>query len=385
MKALITTIVLFTLGIGNIFGQFTSVNYDIEKNYFNEGQALPAEKPLVFSGEVPAGVDLIAIRILPAKNGKSSLYETSWIDFDDEKNRTYSLSVNYPLRASAQYDIQFDFYTSTDQAAMRALTERVTAQTDAYVAASFTSDGKDVEAAAKPDKMVAQLEEIIREALREYRFKSDQSAVQLSGAIEQQFKSIAALELTPPKGPEAETNDALPSAIKDAQVRVRKEVDGILNKSWSKLAFTRYVDDYPTTEQKGSFAVNVGYGVVYLDGKDNGDDFSYDNSPYAGLSFPLSNSTIAPRFLRNASISMGVFLDNFSDEKGNEISGLIVGRPFYLGLDYKLFEFIHFNLGATLLEKTTAATVDVPEFKNAYVRPFVGLSAKIDLSIGLGK
>lgn len=375
---------MFTLGIGNIFAQFTSVNYDLEKNYFNEGQALPAEKPLVFSGEVPAGVDLIAIRILPAKNGKSALYETSWIDFDDEKNRTYSLSVNYPLRASAQYDIQFDFYTSTDQTDMRALAERVTAQTDAYVAASFTSDGKDVEAAAKPAKMVAQLEEIICEALREYRFKSDQSAVQLSGAITQQFKSIAAMELKPQKGPEAETNDALPNAIKDAQVRVRKEVDGILNKSWSKLAFTRYVDDYPTTEQKGSFAVNVGYGLVYLD-DNKGDDFVYDNSPYAGLSFPLSNSTIAPRFLRNASISMGVFLDNFSDDQGNEISGLIVGRPFYLGLDYKLFEFIHFNLGATLLEKTTPATVDVAEIKNAYIRPFIGLSAKIDLSIGLGK
>ena len=82
MKALAITIVLF-LSIGHLFGQFTSVNYDLEKNYFNEGQALPSEKPLVFSGEVPAGVDLIAIRILPAKNGKSSLYETSWINFDN--------------------------------------------------------------------------------------------------------------------------------------------------------------------------------------------------------------------------------------------------------------------------------------------------------------
>lgn len=383
MKALVTTLLLFTLGVSALFGQFTAVSYDLEKNYFNEGQALPAEKPLVFSGEVPAGVDLIAIRILPAKNGKSPLYETTWIDFDNEKNRTYSLSVNYPLRASTQYDIQFDFYTSIDPSAMRALTERVTAQTDAYVAASFKTDGNGVKAADKPAKMVAELEEIIREALREYRFKSDQSAVQLSGALEQQFKSMADLVATPTKGAEAVTDATLPNAIKDVQVSVRKEVEGIMNKSWSKLAFTRYVDDYPTADKKGSFAVNVGYGLVYLD--DKNDDISYDNAPYAGLSFPLSNSTIAPKFLRNASVSMGVFLDNFSDNKGNEISGLIVGRPFYLGLDYKLFEFIHFNLGATLLEKTTAATATEPEFKDAYIRPFVGLSAKIDLSVGLGK
>ncbi len=383
MRVLVTATILFNLLTSNIFGQFTAVNYDLEKNYFNEGQALPAEKPLVFTGEVPAGVDLIAISILPTKNGKSPLYETTWIDFDNEKNRTYSLSVNYPLRASAQYDIQFDFYTSIDQSAMRALTERLTTQTDAYVAASFKTDGNGVKAANKPAKMVAELEELIREALREYRFKSDQSAVQLSGAIEQQFKSMADLVATPKKGPEAETSAELPNAIKGAQVSVRKEVEGILNKSWSKLSFTRYVDDYPTTEKKGSFAVNVGYGLVYLD--DKTDDISYDNSPYAGLSFPLSNSTIAPRFLRNASVSMGVFLNNFNDDKGNEISGLIVGRPFYLGLDYKLFEFIHFNLGATLLEKTTAATATEAEFKDAYIRPFVGLSAKIDLSVGLGK
>jgi hypothetical protein len=287
------------------------------------------------------------------------------------------------MRASTQYDIQFDFYTGTDPSAMRALTERVTALTDAYIAASFKADGKDVEAAEKPAKMVAQLEEIIRKALSEYRVKSDQSAVQLSGALDQQFKSITDLVLSPKKGPEAEMDATLPDAIRDAQGSVRKEVEGILNKSWSKLAFSRYVDDYPTTDKKGSFAVNVGYGLVYLD--DKNDDISYDNAPYAGLSFPLSNSTIAPRFLRNASISMGVFLDNFSDNNGNEISGLIVGRPFYLGLDYKLFEFVHFNLGATLLEKTTAATTTEPQFKDAYIRPFVGLSAKIDLSVGLGK
>ncbi|MGH1436440.1 MAG: hypothetical protein ACRBG0_18490 [Lewinella sp.] len=383
MKALATTITLFSLGISSLFGQFTSVNYDIEKNYFNEGQALPAEKPLVFTGEVPTGVDLIAIRILPAKNGKSPLYETTWIDFDNEKNRTYSLSANYPLRASAQYDIQFDFYTSIDQSDMQALAERVMSQTDAYLAASFKTDGNGIKATDKPDKMVTELEELIREALREYRFKSDQSAVQLSGAIEQQLASMATLATPKKEGAAEETNSTLLSAIKSAQASVRKEVEGIMNKSWSKLAFTRYVDDYPTTDKKGSFALNVGYGLVYLD--DKNDNISYDNSPYAGLSFPLSNSTIAPRFLRNASVSMGVFLNNLNDDKGNEISGLLVGRPLYLGLDYKLFEFVHFNMGATFLEKTTAATATEPEFKDAYIRPFVGLSAKIDLSIGLGK
>ena len=45
------------------FGQYAPVSYDVEKNYFNEGQALPAERPLMFTGQVPSAVDIIEISI----------------------------------------------------------------------------------------------------------------------------------------------------------------------------------------------------------------------------------------------------------------------------------------------------------------------------------
>jgi len=67
---------------------------------------------------------------------------------------------------------------------------------------------------------------------------------------------------------------------------------------------------------------------------------------------------------------------------------MIVGRPVYLGLDYKLFEFVRFNAGAAFLEKTemivSGAEAGQTNTK-AFIRPFVGLSARIDLSIGFGK
>lgn len=159
-----------------------------------------------------------------------------------------------------------------------------------------------------------------------------------------------------------------------------------MGNTWSKLAISRYVDDYGTEKKQGFFSLSLGYGGVYLSG--SWDDFTYDAAPYAGIAFPLSNSTIAPKFLRNSSVVLGAFLDNFEDEDGNEVTGMIVGRPFYAGLDYKLFEFVRFNAGAAFLEKTETITSG-PEAgqtsTQAFIRPFVGLSARIDLSIGFGR
>ena len=71
-----------------------------KKNYFNEGQAIPAEKPLMFTGLVPKDVNIIKISILSAnaKNERDILYTASWKDADNKTNTSFSLAVNYRLR-----------------------------------------------------------------------------------------------------------------------------------------------------------------------------------------------------------------------------------------------------------------------------------------------
>lgn len=393
MKKLCLALIAIIGTLSTASSQYATIQYDIEKNYFNEGQPLPAEKTLMFTGLVPDGVDIIEISILPAKanNDKDRLYLASWKDFDSQDNTNYSLAVNYRLRASSNYDFRMDFYRQLDSKAQAALTEQIIDQVKAYLNANIIIKGNQVATSKGEKKMVAELNEIIDGALQHYRSQDDTGFAGLSATVRRQLENMDQMGFgNAPKDSDAQQvqNDrqaAVASGVADLQQVIVTEIRDLMAKPWSKLSISRYVDNYETEQKKGFFSLSVGYGGVHLNGQL--EDLTYGASPYLGLAFPLSNSTIAPKFLRNSSVIMGAFLENFEDDNGNQISGLIVDRPIYLGLDYKLFEFIRFNAGAAFLEKTETITsgIDVITDKETLIRPFVGLSARIDLSIRLGR
>lgn len=381
-----------TLGVVCLaYGQYMTINYDLDKNYFNEGQPLPPEKPLMFTGLVPQGVDIIEISILPAKakGDKDRLYLASWKDFDNKANTNYSLAVNYRLKASNQYDFRLDFFQEIDPAVQKQLTEQIIDQVTAYLDANIQVKGKSVSISRNEKKMVADLEEIITTALRDYRNQNDLGFSSLSGTVRQKLANLEAIAFgklskdSTAQMEQAQRQNVVTEKIIDLKNVIRIEVSELMSTPWSKLSISRFVDDYETEQKKGTFSLSLGYGGVYLDGKL--DNLSYGSSPYAGLAFPLSNSTIAPKFLRNSSVVMGVFFNDFEDQNGNTVSGMIFDKPVYLGLDYKLFEFIRFNVGAVALEKSSAISGSDIVNKETFIRPFVGLSARIDLSVGLGK
>ena len=376
------------------FSQYTTINYDLEKNYFNEGQALPAEKPLMFTGLVPPGIDIIEISILPAKakSDKDRLYLASWKDFDNKINTSYSLAVNYPLRASEKYDFRIDFYRQISSEEREQLSQQITAQVSAHLDANINLKGKKIELAKKEKRMVAELERIIRDALSNYRSQQEGVFTGLSTSVRQKLAQLGGIEFASmPKDSTAQLVTASGQALiaeKIAEVKaiINTDIRELIRETTSQLSISRYIDDYGTEQKKGFFSLSFGYGGVYLAGPWN--DFSYGAAPYAGVAFPLSNSTIAPQFLRNSSVVFGVFMDDFEDDKGNVVTGMIVGRPVYLGLDYKLFEFVRFNAGAVFLEKTEMIMTGTEAGQmntKAFIRPFIGLSARIDLSIGFGK
>jgi hypothetical protein len=82
----------------------------------------------------------------------------------------------------------------------------------------------------------------------------------------------------------------------------------------------------------------------------------------------------------NSAITLGAFINRFENNKGEEINGFLVKNPIYVGLDHRMFKFLRVNAGATFLEDQNANSGN-----KILVRPFLGLSAKIDLTIGLGK
>ena len=272
------------------FAQYVTIAYDLERNYFNEGQPLPSEKSLMFSGVVPANVKVIEITILPgkAKSDKDLLYQTSWIDVDDSNNNGFSLAINYQLRSSEKYDFRIDYYRSMKGGETGELSRQITNQIKAYLDAYITIKGRQIELGKSEKKMAAEMEQIVMEALAEYRTRDGQTFKGFSKTIEQGLVNLGKMSFakkdTTVSQAESKRN-AVNVQIGRLQEIVEAEMGQIMNKEWNKRVISRFVDDQETERKKGTLSVNAGYGGVYLGG--DFDDFSYGSAPYLGLSFPL--------------------------------------------------------------------------------------------------
>ena len=304
--------------------------------------------------------------------------------------------MNQRLRASTKYDIEITYFKPVSKSDSEALNDRLTEKLHSFIDFNLTDGKKGIKLMRSEKKMVAAMNEMVQNDMKNYRNSVQVPYVGFSELVAMKLKQIKSTSIKVEKST-AETKaerKSIQSAGK-AQIRqdlidelkdlVSKETQDITAGNWSVLADSRYVDNYETEGKQSSFAVNFGYGGVYLSGKVS-DNLTYGNSPYLGLSFPLGNTTFAPKVLSNSSITLGAFVNNFTDENNNTVTGPVFGRPIYLGLDYKLFQFVRFNAGATLLEGMKAKDETNLDFtKTIYVRPFIGLSAKINLAIGLDK
>lgn len=390
MKKLLFTAIFISTIFTTTFAQFTTVSYDLERNWFNEGQPLPAEKSMIFKGMMPEGTEVVELSILSSKQ-QDELYSATWHKTTGDE---MSLIIPFMLRASDKYDIQFDLFRAVTSVEQSKLVSNMIKMLDTYVDINVKGE-KDIKLDKNVKKTVRDLNTVVSNAMNEYRTQKDNTSFEFSDMLAMKLEQLEDSNLSKDyvKGDSTVTRQLvrdlsrtdLVNSLKD---QMHEEVAQMLNTDLYILEATRVVDNYLTTDKQNSIALNVGYGGVYLSGK--WDNFTYGSSPYLGVAFPLGNSVLGSKFLSNSSVTIGVFLNNFEDAKGNEVRGLIVNRPLYAGLDYKLFKFIRINAGAAFLEgKTITEAIDEPgEFittKNVMVRPYVGLSARIDLSIGLGK
>ncbi|MEM1218952.1 MAG: hypothetical protein AAGH79_08565 [Bacteroidota bacterium] len=85
-----------------LWGQYATVNYDLHKNYFNDGQPIPADEYLMFTGELPPAVERVELSIF-TENRKASdepLYQASWQNLQSSPPKNFQLPVNYGLKGS---------------------------------------------------------------------------------------------------------------------------------------------------------------------------------------------------------------------------------------------------------------------------------------------
>ena len=386
MKKLFLAAIAVLISLCPNFGQFTTVTYDLDRNWFNEGQPLPAEKSMIFKGTMPDGTEMVELNILSSKRN-DQLYKAVWQRLN---NNEIAMTVPFKLRSSDEYDFRFDLFNATTQKERTKMLEELTATLDTYVDVNLTGE-KNIKLLKGSKKTMKDLNSILENALSHFRSKTLDWQPAFSEIIHLKLEQLEKADLdknyikrdsaSTKKSVRNTTRQELVSSLKDQAGREAKQM---LDADLLVLTASRFIDDYTTVEKLNSLAVNVGYGGVFLSG--DWDDFTYGASAYLGLAFPLGNSVLGSKFLSNTSVTLGVFLENFEDEDGNKVTGFLVDRPIYLGLDHKLFKFIRVNAGASFLEGTKVSGVpDVGNSTTVMVRPYIGLSARIDLSIGLGK
>lgn len=386
MKKLFLSAIIIFISLNFLMAQFTTVAYDFERNWFNEGQPLPAEKSMVFKGMIPTDAKLIELNILSAKR-KDELYTATWYKTN---NNELSLIVPYKLKSSTAYSFSLNFFNALPTGEHSKLEKDICDMLYTYIEVNLSGE-KSIKFEKKNKKILKEMNDMIANMLAEYRTKQPDWQPMMSELVTLKIEQLEKADLTQDfeKADSTMTKKSIRNTtrqqlVDDLKGQINREIAQLLNRELFILKDTRFVPDYATEDKENGLALNVGYGGVYLSGKWS--DFTYGASPYLGIAFPLGNSVLGSKFLSNSSVTLGVFLDNFEDENGNKVSGLIVNRPIYLGLDHKLFKFIRINGGATFLEGLNASDdPNIETTKKIMIRPYLGLSARIDLSIHLGK
>ena len=392
MRIVYFTLLLLTIFTTTLPAQYATVNFDYEKARFGENQPLPAETPIVFTGPVTADIDIVEVRIFSpkGKEKRDALASADWKRPKDKSGATsFNVLANYKLRASKKYDIEVTYFRPISDKERQALTDRLTQTIDTYIDSQTGNGGKRISFDKSSKKMLHEMNELAASILSSYRRRSDEPIPSFSELVKMKIEQIESVNL---KKAGEETSQEVVAAqsqkrsqlVEELRALTAMEAKAMSGKNLLIFADSRYVEDYPTEDKAGYFAINAGYGGVYLGG--NLENLEYGTSPYLGLAFPLSTSTIAPRFLRNASITLGVFTDNFENDGGQKVTGPLISRPFYLGLDYKLFQFVRFNAGGAILEEPEMDAAGMETGSNRiFLQPFIGVSAKINLYLSLDR
>lgn len=386
MKRIGLLTILLTIASLSMQAQHATVVYNYERNNFNENQALPPEMNFIINGGVAEDINEVAINLYRSGDDKrkKSLYEGVWKRPYDSQQDIFAVLMNYKLHAGAKYDITIDYFRSISDAEREYLKVRLFQTLDAYITSSLEVNRTHIEL-TKPYKIIMRdINTIVEDGLSIYKSRNQISFDGFSDVVKGKIQQIEDANLSKGKYLFGKKNRESKAAyaqqlLADLKQLVHNETEQFLNSDLLTAKDTKLVDDYPVDKNRGSISLNVGYGGVHFDGGFN--NLDYGTAPFVGVSLPFGRKAFSP-FWANTSLSAGVFVTNFTNVAGEEISGPLVKRPTYVGLGYKMFKFIRLNAGATFTEKINASSG--LELKDINVRPFVGISAEFNLSVSFG-
>ncbi len=388
MKKFVLFAVLLMITSVSVYAQHATVVYNYERNYFNENQPLPAETNFVVNGGIDGDVNIVEINIFRSgdQKQKRALYKGVWKRPFGNSGEMFSVPMNYKMRGNGEYDFRIDYYRSLTEAEREYLRIKLFQTLDAYVVSAFEVTNAEVKLLKPYKQVISDLNSIVDDALSVYQNRAGLAFEGFSDVVKNKVEQVQAADLNKGrflfagKKKAAKANYASRLLNELMQV-VNNEVEQYLNTDLSLLSDTKIIDDYSVGKTQNSLSLNVGYGGVYFDGGFN--ELDYGSAPFAGVSFPFARKAFSP-FFANTSVSVGVFVTNLTDANGNEVSGPIIKRPSYVGLGYKVFKFVRLNAGAAFTESSSNGSSGIEGLRNVNIRPFVGVSAEINLSVSLG-
>ncbi|NNK81232.1 MAG: hypothetical protein HKO93_07025 [Flavobacteriales bacterium] len=386
-----TIIITAIMALGlSASAQYKSVVYDLEKNFFNEGQPLPFETHIMLNGQVPSNVDLIELQIM--KGGDIDgvpLYRGEWKR--TSLNQTiFNLPVNYKLRQNNEYGLKISYYLGITSEEKSALYRILGTSVMTYLDQSVSIKGNDIKMSKSSKKVHEDLDAIVGQGLLFYQNDLAYEFPGFSDIIEEKLKEFEQLNLKENKfyqfrlkedstyNKRFENHAFFQKNMNELKKLIDSELIAYINTVSYVTAEVKKVDSYATEKGQFILPVNIGYGAIYNSG--GFENLSYGQSSYLGLSFPLGNSALKSNLLSNSSIYLGAYLSNFDDENGEEITGPFIGRPLFLGVGTRAFKLLRANVGVTALQKDASeSNFDVSQI---YVRPSINLSFELGLWIG---
>ncbi len=385
MKKKILYILLLTLLASPLYAQIRTINLDIVTGKINGGNPIPAEEEFYIRGSVPDNIEMVKLKVYPAKKTEKAGNIYFWKTPFGYKELSYQLLVSDPLRASQEYALEFGFYQKAGKEQIDEVRSLIGQNIKSYLSTVITVRKRKLKFSESNEVILNNLEQIVEQGALYFELPNGEQFSGFSDITRAKLEQGGKLKLGKAKFnlskvEEDENERAVYAAqyIEELNGIITAEVDQYLSPNMLVLVDEMVFENYKTENTPNSIPINVGYGAISLSKGLPNQEFVH--SPYVGLSFPLGNRTFA-RFMHNLSISTGVFLSgNMENAMNEKITGPLVDRPVYVGLGYNFFRIIRLNAGGTFITTERNQGSNMNSFQ-----PFVGLSAEFNIWLGIGK
>ncbi len=376
-----------------LFAQYEPAVFDYQHSYFNNGQVLKAESNLMISGTIHSDINRVEILLFDSENINKPLYSNLWKRSYESNTNLFQIPFSYYLRGNQKYDFIIKYFVGVKPEEKEKLRQALYTVTDEYINQSCFVRRKRLYTRKPVKVIVNELNTMLEDGLNMYRTNYEGEFSTFSGLLLDYINNITDKSLNTKEseslilyksdetGKIAAYLGVYEERIERLKQFIHHEIDGLLAPELLVCTDTRLVKEYKTEKVRGEIAINAGFGAITLD--NNYTRPALGASPFVGVSVPLANGAFGSRFLGNSAISVGVLTNTFKDRNENIVKGPVFNRPIYVSYGYKVLKFFRINAGTAVVQvmspNANASGVNTFSF-----RPFVGISAEINLSARMG-